>query len=263
MTRPGPVIATRPAAILAVLEPVVEVLGHGRAALARRLEVADARPEVEDPLLEVVLLRLQVEGRRDQRRPLLARDPDPGALGRQLRGDQEPEREERDAEGDLPGRDGADARRERRHATRSAGGGAPPRRSGRSRRRSARRSRGPRPGSIRSRSTAPTTAGTGVADGVGAAASGVAAPALGDGAGTTIDPASPRDPSSPTAAARPGAGCGPYSLGVVAPRSASQPAWNAARSWPSACVNASSSVSPAEYALTRLTSASWLCVRTR
>ena len=33
--------------------------------------------------------------------------------------------------------------------------------------------------------------------------------------------------SSPTGAGPAGAGCGPYSLGAVAPRSSSQPAWNA------------------------------------
>ena len=220
-------------------------------------------PQVEDPLLELVLLRLEVEGRRDQRRPLLARVSDPRALGRQLRGDQEPEDEERDAERDLPGRDGADARRERRHATRSAGGGAPPRRSATTET----TIKAPIP------RTAPwldpeldagaTTAGTGVAEGVGPAASGVAAPALGDGRRHDDRPGRRRG-TRPARRQRP-CGCRlravlPWASWPRGPRAS--PPGTPRGPGPSACVNASSSVSPAEYALTRLTSASWpACAR--
>ena len=58
--------------------------------------------------LQVVLLGLELVGRLDQRRPLLGRVPDPRTLGRELGGDQEAERQERDAEGDLPARDRPD-----------------------------------------------------------------------------------------------------------------------------------------------------------
>ena len=142
ITRPGPVIATRPAAIRASwsspLRAWVTVVPPCPAASRSWICAA----EVEDLLLEVLLLRLEVERRRHQRRPLLARDPDPRALGRELGGDQEAEREQRDAERHLPGRDRSDAGGERRHARWSGGAGARPR-DQHDRRRPPRRAPGP------------------------------------------------------------------------------------------------------------------------
>ena len=108
-------MATRPAAIRASwscwLRSVVTAVPPWPAA-SRSWIVGPGR---EDLLLELLLLRLEVERRLHQRRPLLAGDPDPRALGRELRRDQEAEHQQRDAERDLPGRDRADAGGERRH----------------------------------------------------------------------------------------------------------------------------------------------------
>ena len=70
----------------------------------------DLLAELEDPRLEGVLFGLQPEGRLDERRALLGRVADARTLGRELGGDEEAEREERQAEGDLPARDGARTR---------------------------------------------------------------------------------------------------------------------------------------------------------
>ena len=107
-----------------LLELVVELADDGRRALALALDDLDLRAQVEDPLLERVLLGLQLVRGLDQRRPLLGRVADARTLGGELGGDQEAEREQRDPERDLPGRDraqapdrdhgdGADARRRR------------------------------------------------------------------------------------------------------------------------------------------------------
>ena len=210
------------------------------------------RAQVEDLLLELLLLRLEVERRRDQRRPLLARDPDPRALGRELRGDQEAEHEQRDAERDLPGRDRADARRERRHA-RSSGrrrrsDGARPRRP---RRRAAprRRRRGRRSSADAAVSGAVTTTGV-------ASAPAVAAP------GSPWRPRRPASaprrraagPSSPTAAGPAGAGCGPNCLRLGRPEVREPARLERGRGpRPAPAVNASSSVSPSAYAVTSAT----------
>ena len=243
-----------------VLELAVEGPGHRRPALPRRLEVLDLRAEVEDLLLELLLLRLEVERRRHQRRPLLARDPDPRALGRELGGDQEAEREQRDAERHLPGRDRSDAGGERRHVRWSGSAGARPR--GRPRhppRRapgpaapdrsttSRRWTPAPRPAASRWRRPSPPRRSR---PGIRRRAS----PARRSWA---------RGPTSPTGADRPARAADRTPSGRTAPRSASQPAWNWPRSSPRARLNASSSVSPSAYAVTRATSASWPFWRTR
>ena len=82
-------MATRPAAIRACSSWPLRSCVTAAPPWPAASSVLDVRPEVEDLLLEAVLLRLEVQRGLDERRPLLARVPDPRALRRQLRGDQE------------------------------------------------------------------------------------------------------------------------------------------------------------------------------
>ena len=84
------------------LEPRVQLALLGGRALALVLDALDLSAQVEDLLLELLLLRLERERRRDQRRPLLGRVADEGTFGAELGGDEEAEREEREAERHLP-----------------------------------------------------------------------------------------------------------------------------------------------------------------
>ena len=65
----------------------------------------------EDPVLELVLLGLELGGRLHERRPLLGRVADARALRAELGGDQEAEDEQGHAERDLPARDAREAGR--------------------------------------------------------------------------------------------------------------------------------------------------------
>src|SRR4029077_11618111 len=74
-----------------------------------RLGLLDPGAQVEDPGLQAVLLALQLAGGLEERRPLLGRVPDARVLRPQLGRDQEAKRQQRDAERDLPARDGPQA----------------------------------------------------------------------------------------------------------------------------------------------------------
>ena len=95
---------------------VVERPDLGRRSLALLLEVADLRAQVQDPGLELLLLRLEAGRGLDERRPLLGRVSDARRLGRQLGRDQEAQAQQGHAEGDLPGGDGPDPG-QHRHAS--------------------------------------------------------------------------------------------------------------------------------------------------
>ena len=106
---PVPRSGIRPAAMRAASRSSLSWLdGRGRP-LAGPLDRPDLRAQLEDPRLQVVLLRLQLGRRLDERRALLGRVADARALGRELGGDQEPEAEQRGAERQLPARDPPDA----------------------------------------------------------------------------------------------------------------------------------------------------------
>ena len=98
--------AGRDARLLELGVELPDEVGRTRALV---LDALDLRAQLEDPVLEPVLLRLQLVRRLDQRRPLLGRVADARALRGELGGDEEAEREQRDAEGDLPARDRAEA----------------------------------------------------------------------------------------------------------------------------------------------------------
>ena len=233
MTTPGPLIATSPAAIRAFCELVVEVARDRRPALARGLELLDRRPQVEDLLLEGLLLRLEVERGLHERRPLQARVADPRALGGELRRDEE-----------------AEARATPRRASPASSGcagSASPSAVTRCRRR--------RRATTSPPITTPTTSSEAAHEQRDRDAS-VAARVRG-----SRRPGRPWRPaatsgrsdrarrwadrrSSPTAAGPAAPAAGPNCSGGCAPSPSSHPAWNVARSTPSAFVNASSSVSP-------------------
>ena len=200
----------------------VERLRDRRAALAGGLQVLDRRPEGEDLLLEAVLLLLEVQHRLHERRPLLAGVPDARPLGRELGGDQEAQREQRQAERHLPAGDRPDAGRQRRHAAALLLQAAGHQGEGRA-------AHGDDRGQQDDR--APATIGAALRRGRRRARR------VG-WAGRRSRPASRPVPGSRRVASQPpgsgpgGAGCGPYGSGISAPSSASQPAWNAARSMP-------------------------------
>jgi hypothetical protein len=66
-------------------------------ALALAPQLRDLRTELRDLVAELVVLALQLRGGLDERRPLLGRVPDSRALGRELGGDEEAQREQREA----------------------------------------------------------------------------------------------------------------------------------------------------------------------
>ena len=91
-----------------------------------------------------------------------------------------------------------------------------------------------------------------------------AAPARpGAAVGPGVTTGAPGCPAQPSGSGPAGAGCGPTAVGAVVPRSLSQPAWNAAMSWPIPAWKASSSVTPSAYERTSLTRASLPNVRMR
>ena len=125
---PGPLERHEPGRDAGGPERVVEVAHQGAAAGGTLLGRRDPRAQVEDPVLERVLLRLQGDHGLHERRALLRRVADPRGLAARLGGDQEAQRDERAEQGDLPRRDGPEAG-ERRVTARLRS--APPRRSGR------------------------------------------------------------------------------------------------------------------------------------
>ena len=183
------------------------------------------RAQVEDLLLEVLLLRLEVERRLDQRRPLLARVPDPRALGRELGGDEEPRARATPRRASPASSGSPDARRRApsRQVVRSGARATarPPTTTADERQDEHRRRR--RAGDGRRRRGQPRR-GRGLASpALGGARPGIATPGVASGA--PVVGAAP----APAGRQRPGgAGCGPYCSGRRAPRSASQPAWNVA-----------------------------------
>ena len=78
-----------------LLELVVELLDDRGATPRRPLDRPDLRAQLEDPRLEVVLLRLELVAVSTSGVPLLGRVADPRALRRELGRDQEAEAEER------------------------------------------------------------------------------------------------------------------------------------------------------------------------
>ena len=261
MTRPGPRHRDEARGHPRVLELAVEGPGHRRRRPAPPPRGPGSAPRRSRIcFLRLLLLRLEVERRRHQRRPLLARDPDPRALGRELGGDQEAEREQRDAERHLPGRDRSDARRRapsrqvvriRRRATRGrprrpprrAPGPAAPDRSTTSRRWTP----APRPAGSRWRRRSPPRPSR---PGIRRRAS----PARRSWA---------RGPTSPTGAGRPARAADRTPSATVGPEVREPARLELAEVLAQRRVNASSSVSPSAYAVTRATSASWPFWRTR
>ena len=107
-TIPGPRRAMRPPAMRASSRRSFRSRDLGGRSLALRLERPDLFIQGEDPRLERVLVGRQTEGGLDERRALLGRVADPRALGPQLGSDEKAQRQERQAEGHLPRRQGAD-----------------------------------------------------------------------------------------------------------------------------------------------------------
>ena len=244
MTSPGPVIATRPAAIRASWSCWLRSRGHRGAALAGGLELLDRRAQVEDLLLEAP--PAAPGGRARSRRAASAPgwcSRMRGPSGGELRGDQEAERQQGDAERDLPARDRADAcgrARSRRAAPATARDGEHGT-DDRPRRARGRAARG-RWTAGRARRGRPVRRGAGAGVSGAPAADAPAAPRARRPRPAADPPARRQRTRAARAAVR-------SARGSAAPRSSSQPAWNAARSSPSAAVNASSSVRPSAYAV--------------
>ena len=81
----------------------------------------DLGAQLEDLGLEVLLPGLQLRRRRQQWRALLGRVADPRALRRELGGDEEPEAEQGQPQGELPARDPPEPAHDRHAAARPAG----------------------------------------------------------------------------------------------------------------------------------------------
>ena len=116
---PGAGQRDEPRADARLLELAVELPDEVGRPRALGLDVLDLCAKLEDPGLQAVLLGLQLIGRLDQRGALLGRVAGARHLGRELGGHQEAQREQRQAERDLPAGDGAQAA-DRRHGMVSA-----------------------------------------------------------------------------------------------------------------------------------------------